>query len=98
MFDSAVNMISYFQPTMIETKQEQIELLIKIRMPLTTIREEQGVKHIYTYLPVSYTEHQTSGFIIKAMLFDRLTWKLSGEYFYVSYEEFSLSVWGGVPE
>jgi hypothetical protein len=79
---------------MIETKQEQIELLIKIRMPLTTIREEEGEKHIYTYLQVSYTEYQTSGFIIKAMLFDRLTWKLSGEYFYVTYEEFSLSVWG----
>ena len=79
---------------MLESKQEQIELLIKIRMPLTTIREEQREKHIYTYLPVSYTEHQTSGFIIKGILFDRLIWKLSGEYFYVTYEEFALSVWG----
>jgi hypothetical protein len=74
--------------------KEQIELLIKIRIPLTTIREEQGEKHIYTYMPVSYTEHQTSGFIIKAMLFDRQTWKLSGEYFYVTYEELSLSSFG----
>jgi hypothetical protein len=79
---------------MIETKQEQIEILLKIRMPLTTIREVQGEKYVYTYLPMSYTEHQTSGFIIKAMLFDRRTWKLSGEYFYVTYEEVSLSVWG----
>lgn len=79
---------------MIETKQEQIELLIKIRMPLTTIREEQGEKHICSYLPLSYTEHPTSGFIIKAMLLDRQTWKLSGEYFYITYEEFSLSALG----
>jgi hypothetical protein len=92
MFDSAANMISYFQPIMIETKQEQIELLIKIRMSLTIIREEQGEKHIYTYLPVSYTEHLTSGFIIRTMLFDRRTWKLTVENFYVTYVEFSLSV------
>lgn len=83
---------------MIETKQEQIELLIKIRMPLTTIREEQGEKTIYSYLPVSYTENPTSGIIIKAMLLDRQTWKLAGEYFYVTYEEFSLSMLGLGPE
>jgi hypothetical protein len=87
-------MLFKFQPTMLETKQEQIKLLIKIRMPLTTIRETQGEKHIYSYQPFSYTEHPTSGIIIKAMLYDRRTWKLSEEYFYVSYEEFSLSVWG----
>ena len=79
---------------MIETKQEQIGLLIKIRMPLTTISEEQGEKHIYSYLPLSYIEHPASGIIIKAMLYDRRTWELSGEYFYATYEEFSLSVWG----
>jgi hypothetical protein len=79
---------------MLETKQEQIELLIKIGIPLTTIREEQGEKHIYSYLPLSYTEHPTSGFTIKAMLYDRQTWKLLGESIYVSYEEFSLSIWG----
>lgn len=77
-----------------ETPQEIINLFISKRIPFTTIREEQGEKHIYTYLPVSYTEHQTSGFIIKAMLFNRRTWKLSGEYFYVTYEEFSLSMMG----
>jgi hypothetical protein len=79
---------------MIETKQEQIELLIKIRMPLTTIRDEKGVKIIYSYLPLSYTEHPTTGITIKAMLYDRQTWKLVGKYFYVTYEELLLSALG----
>jgi hypothetical protein len=88
----------YFR-SMAESKQEIIELFIKKGMPFTTVRDENGVKTIYSYLPVSYSDHPISGLIIENLLYDRTTYKLSNEYFYVTYEEFSLSAFGfEVPE
>ena len=84
---------------MAESKQELIELFIRKGMPFTTVRSEKGVKTIYSYLPVAYTDNPISGIIIESMLYDRKTYKLSGEYFYVTYEEMSLSALGfDIPE
>jgi hypothetical protein len=82
-----------------ESKQELIELFIRKGMPFTTVRDEKGVKTVYSYLPVAYTNHPNSGIIIESMLYDRETYKLTGEYFFLTYEELSLSAFGfDVPE
>jgi hypothetical protein len=45
-------------------------------------------------LAVAYTDHLISGIIIESMLYDHETYKLTGEYFYVAYEEMSMSALG----
>lgn len=79
---------------MAEVKKELIELFIRKGMPFTTIRSERGVKTIYSYLPLAYTDNPVSGIIIESMLYSRETYKLTGEYFYLTYEEFTASALG----